>query len=242
MFVMLSAVDKSCPSRPLLTRYRCNRWLRALNKSYAALRLHHGEAVDIIRRHHQMNQAPAANPSVRVLGAPTISSAPQIVDGRLTTELAAPAGATTPTFTITYPAPRSMDRIVVVEDGGQKIREYDLAVEDASGVWRVVAKNIRHEDLIFPHRVFSIPQPAVGPTLRLPGSPSTSISVKRVRFRVFASTDAPEIVDIAGIRSTGSTYRPLWWRRGFAEALPSKGPILDPGPLIGDKKIMIERK
>lgn len=245
IFVMLSAVDKSCLPRSLLTRARCDRWSRALNKSYselAALRLHHGEAVDIIRRHHQLNQAPAAKPSVSVLGVPRISSAPQIVDGRLTTGFAAPAGAATPTFTITYPAPRSMDRIVVVENGDAKILEYELAIQDAGGVWRVVAKNTRNEELIFPHRVFSIPRPTVGPTPLLPGAGSPSVSVNRIRLRVIASTDAPEILEIAGIRSTGSIYRPLWWRQGFAEALAPKGPILDPGPLIGDEKIMIERK
>lgn len=245
MFVMLSAADKSCPSRPMVTRLRCDRWLRALNKSYselAALRLHHGEAADIIQHHHQLNQAPAAKPSVKVLGVPRISSAPKIVDGRLTTEFVAPVGATTPTFTITYPAPRSMDRIVVVEDGDLNIREYELAIQDANGAWRVVAKNTRHEELIYPHRVFSIPRPSGGPTLRVPPLGSTSVSVKSIRFRVIASKAPPEIVEIAGARSNGSTYRPLWWRQGFAEALVPKGPILDPGPSIGDKKIMIERK
>lgn len=194
----------------------------AFNKTcheLAALRLHHGDAVDIIQQQ--------TKPTVSINGTLNHAAA-AITDGRLTTEWTARSGTSPITITLTYDDPVALDRIVVVEDGGELIKEYDLAYQDTNNAWHVVAKNTHGKDLIFPHRIFDVPRPSQSiPTLG--GSPLAQ--AKKIRFRILNSSSAPQIVEIAAGNLAGRPYRPLWWRRGLQELAP-KGPIIDPGPRI----------
>jgi CubicO group peptidase (beta-lactamase class C family) len=194
----------------------------AKNKVFAelaALRLHYGDAVDIIQ---QQTKA-----TVSINGVAT-RNASVITDGRLTTEWSAPRGTSSTTITLAYSDPVSIDRIVVIEDGGENIQRYELAYQDANDAWHIVAKNTQGKDLIFPHRIFNVPRPAQQ-IRKLGGSPLAQ--AKKIRLRILNSSSPPEIVEIAATNLQGRTHRPLWWRRGFAELAP-KGPILDPGPRI----------
>jgi CubicO group peptidase (beta-lactamase class C family) len=184
----------------------------------AALRLHYGDAVDIIQ---QQTKA-----TVSIAGVPT-RNASVITDGRLTTEWSAPRGTSSTTITLAYSDPVSIDRIVVIEDGGENIQQYELAYQDTNNAWHIVAKNTQGKDLIFPHRIFNVSRPAQQ-IATLGGSPLAQ--AKKIRFRILNSSQPPEIVEIAAANLQGRPYRPLWWRRGFAEALAPKGPIIDPGP------------
>ncbi len=186
----------------------------------AALRLHYGDAVDIIQQH--------AKATVSINGVPT-RNASAITDGRLTTEWSAPRGTSSTTITLAYPDPMSIDRILVVEDGGENIQQYELAYQDTNNAWHIVAKNTSGKDLIFPHRIFNVSRPAQQ-IPKLGGSPLAQ--AKKIRFRILNSSHPPEIVEIAAANLQGRPHRPLWWRRGFAEALAPKGPIIDPGPMM----------
>jgi hypothetical protein len=126
---------------------------------------------------------------------------------------------------------------VVVEDDGERIKEYDLAYQDTNNAWHVIAKNSHGEDLIFPHRIFDVPRPSQSiPTLG--GSPLAQ--AKKIRLRILDSSSAPHIVEIAAGNLAGRPYRPLWWRRGLQELAP-KGPIIDPGPRIPMDRVIKQR-
>jgi hypothetical protein len=219
MFVMLNADGPYDADSHLLIPNRAD----ALKKVYAelaALRLHYGDAEDIIQQQ--------TKPTVSVSGVLTRPAA-AITDGRLTTKWSTPRGASSATITLAYADPVSIDRIVVVEDGGENIQEYELAYQDTNDTWHIVAKNTNGKEPIFPHRIFNVPKPAQQ-IPKLGGSPLAQ--AKKIRFRILNSSQPPEIVEIAAANLQGRPYRPLWWRRGFAAALAPKGPIIDPGPRI----------
>jgi hypothetical protein len=219
MFVLLNADGPYDDESNLVIPNRAD----ALKKVYAelaALRLHYGDAVDIIQ------QQTKATVSISGILSHLASA---ITDGRVTTKWSAPRGTSATTITLTYPDAVSIDRIVVVEDGGENIQEYELAYQDPNDAWHIVTKNSHGKDLIFPHRIFEVSRPAQQ-TPKIGGSPLAQ--AKKIRFRILNSSHPPQIVEIAAANLQGRPYRPLWWRRGFAKALAPKGPIIDPGPRI----------
>ena len=219
MFVMLNADGPYDDDGNLIIPNRKNAFKKVCAE-LTAMRLHHGDAVDIIQQQ--------TSAIVSVDGV-LVREAAAIADGRISTKWTGPDGTSPRTITISYAEPVEIDRIVVIEDGGEKIKRYDLAYLDQNDKWHTVTRNSPGKDLIFPHRIFNVPRPAQQiPTIG--GAPLAQ--AKKIRFRILKSSGPPQVVEIAAANLQGRPYRPLWWRRGFAAALVPKGPIIDPGPRI----------
>ncbi|MDR7484162.1 MAG: serine hydrolase [Armatimonadota bacterium] len=221
MFVMLNADGPYDSNSNLLLQHR-PRALKKVFAELAALRLHHGEAADIV-----LQQKKDGGASVTIQDV-SPKAAAVIADGRLTTRWSAPARRRTATITMAYEDVRAIDRIVIVEDEAPNIRRYVLEYQGSGGAWHVVAKNEPGQDLIFPHRIFRVPSPGSRRPFR-----TSPVQARKIRLRILDVTAPPRIVAIAAARLPGRRrYLPLWWRKGFAEALAPRGPVIDPGPML----------
>lgn len=140
------------------------------------------------------------------------------------------------TVTVSYATAPAIDRIVVIEDEGTNIQRYVLEYQDPGGAWHAVAKNDPGQDLVFPHRSFDVRRRAPRKPLRKPPGPAHA---KRIRLHILDASAPPRLVAIAAADLGGRRDLPLWWRRGLAEALVPKGPVLDPGPRMPIDRVVV---
>jgi hypothetical protein len=201
--------------------------VRATKKTLAelaALRLHYGDASEIVLKQSAapptvtLTNLTGERPLMGRAGTQFASLVNPLVDGRLTTKMSLTSQQIPATITLTYDTPRALDRIVVVEDEGERITRYELDYQDEQGQWHNVATNTAGQDLIFPHRIFTVEAQSSGGAA---GLARATAYAKKIRFKILAASQPPRLVEIASALLGDRPYRPLWWRRGLVEALSS---------------------